>query len=214
MKVGDKSKATLSREDALAGVPEDELTPKVHEALAALMNETKILRAELDQMRKTMVDLERLADRDPMLDLLNRRAFIRELERTLAMIDRHAISASLIFVDLNDLKKINDSMGHAAGDAALSYVASSLAGNVRQVDYVGRLGGDEFGVLLTHAPLHRAQGKARLLSKAVSDHPVRWKEHVFTVNVSCGVVEIVEGLSAEEAMERADQAMYAAKAQK
>ena len=193
---------------SLAGIPEAELTPRVRDALGSLMKEVQTLRDQLVWSQERIDELERLADSDPMLDIFNRRAFVRELDRTLGLIDRYAMKASLVFVDLNDLKKINDTMGHGAGDAALAHVADMLCASVRQTDAVGRLGGDEFGVLLTQADQQTAEMKAEQLSNAVSSRPVQWKDRAFTAHVSCGVVEIAKGLSADEAMERADNAMY------
>lgn len=198
----------------LAGVPEAELTPKVREALVSLMQEVQSLRDQLAWSQERITELERLADSDPMLDTFNRRAFVRELDRTLGLIDRYGMKASLVFVDLNDLKKINDAKGHGAGDAALAHVARVLSANVRQSDAVGRLGGDEFGVILTQADQQTAEIKAAQLSAAVSASPVDWKDGPFTAHVSCGVVEIAKGVSADEAMEKADNAMYAVKAGK
>ncbi|GJL93007.1 GGDEF domain-containing protein [Hyphococcus sp.] len=198
----------------LAGVPEAELTPRVREALVSLMQEVQSLREQIAWSQERIEDLERLADSDPMLDIFNRRAFVRELDRALGLIDRYSMKASLVFVDLNDLKKINDKMGHGAGDAALTHVANVLSANVRQSDAVGRLGGDEFGVLLTQADQPTAELKAAQLTSAVAANPVAWKDGSFTAHVSCGVVEIAKGLSADEAMERADNAMYEVKSRK
>lgn len=198
----------------LLGVPEAELTPLVRKALMSLLTELQELRAELTQARKRLDELEKLADRDALLDILNRRAFARELDRALAMIDRYAMRASLVFIDLNDLKKINDTMGHGAGDAALLHVAGALASNVRQTDAVGRLGGDEFGVLLMQAGKETAEKKAEQLAALVSATPVAWKGKPFTAHVSWGAVEIGPGHSAAQTMERADSAMYAAKRRK
>ncbi|WP_425409146.1 GGDEF domain-containing protein [Hyphococcus sp.] len=198
----------------IAGIPEKELTPKVREALTSLMQEVQSLRDELAQSRARMSELEKLADHDPMLDVYNRRAFVRELDRIMAMIDRYDMRASLVFIDLNDLKKINDGMGHGAGDAALSHIAIIVAANVRQTDVLGRLGGDEFGLLLTQTDQETAEKKAEELTKAIAEIPVKWNGDQFTAKVSCGVVEIVKGQSAVEAMERADSAMYEVKARK
>lgn len=199
---------------SLAGIPEAELTPRVREALVTLMQEVQSLRDQLSWSQERINELERLADSDPLLDIYNRRAFVRELDRALAMIERYDMKASLVFVDLNDLKKINDQMGHGAGDAALTHVAMTLKGNVRQTDAVGRLGGDEFGVILTQADQQTAEVKASQLTSAVSARPVEWKAGNFVAHVSCGVVEIAKGQSADEAMERADSAMYEVKARK
>ncbi|WP_411820142.1 GGDEF domain-containing protein [Hyphococcus formosus] len=197
---------------SLGGIPEAELTPKVREALVALMTEVQTLRTELSQARESIYELERLADRDPLLDLFNRRAFVRELNRSLAMIERYGMTASLIFIDLNELKTINDTLGHAAGDAALQHVSRVLIDNIRQTDVIGRLGGDEIGLLLNQADQQTGELKAVQLTKAVAAEPVQWKGESFTARISCGVVEIAKGLSADEAMERADNAMYEVKA--
>ena len=102
------SSAAPADQITLAGVPEAELTPRVREALISLMQEVQSLRDQLTWSQERINELERLADSDPMLDIYNRRAFVRELDRALGMIDRYGMKASLIFVDLNDLKKIND----------------------------------------------------------------------------------------------------------
>jgi diguanylate cyclase (GGDEF)-like protein len=195
----------------LMGIPSVELTPKVRSALMTLMAEVQELRAELRGVRSRISDLEELADRDPLLDIFNRRAFVRELDRVLAMIDRYGVRASLIFVDLNDLKKINDGKGHAAGDAALGLVADVITANIRQTDAVGRLGGDEFGVLLLQSDQTQAEKKAQHLSDALAGKIVNWRDGPFGIGISWGAVEIVKGVSAEQAMERADSAMYEAK---
>ena len=198
----------------IAGIPETELTPRVREALMSLMSEVQSLRDQLSWSQERINELERLADSDPMLDIYNRRAFVRELDRALAMIERYGMKASLVFVDLNDLKKINDTMGHGAGDTALAHVANVLSSNLRQSDALGRLGGDEFGVLLNQADQKIAELKAVELTNAVAAIPVQWKGGPFTAHVSCGVVEISQGQSADEAMERADSAMYEVKSRK
>lgn len=201
-------------EISLLGVPEADLSPKVRSVLLSLVNDIRELRAELEQTRARVNELEELADRDPMLDIFNRRAFTRELDRALAMIDRYKVSASLIFIDLNDLKKINDNLGHGAGDAALNHVAAMLSANVRQTDVVARLGGDEFAVLLMQADKSVATEKAAAVSALISAQPVQWDGEPFNAAVSWGAVEIKQGVSAQEAMNNADEAMYAAKRDK
>jgi len=201
-------------EVVLMGIPSAELTPKVREALMSLMSEVQELRSELRGAQERLGDLEKLADHDPLLDIFNRRAFARELDRMLAMIDRYDIRAGLIFVDLNDLKKINDKLGHAAGDAALAVVAETISSHIRQTDAVGRLGGDEFGVLLLQSNQAQTENKARELSDTLAGKKVEWGDGWFGVSVSWGAVEILKGVSAEQAMERADSAMYEAKRSK
>ena len=196
------------------GVPEADLTPNVRAACTALIEEARALRDALAEARGRISELEGLADRDPLLDTLNRRAFARELDRALAMIDRYGSRVSLLFIDLNDLKTINDEKGHAAGDAALVHVAEILAANVRQADVVARLGGDEFAVLLLQADASIAAAKGREVASLVAARPVAWDGAAFKVAVSWGAAEIDQGVSAQDAMSLADKAMYAAKKSK
>lgn len=210
------SAPTNAAADAVSvmGVPAAELTPKVRAALISLIEDIQVLRGELNEARNRIGELETLADRDPMLDIFNRRAFARELDRALGMIDRYQLRASLVFVDLNDLKKINDERGHAAGDAALAHVAETLTTNVRQTDVVARLGGDEFALLLLQADEGIATVKAQSIAAKVAEKPVEWDGEPFTAAVSWGAVEIRKGVSAQEVMNLADEAMYEAKKMK
>lgn len=196
---------------SIAGIPDAELTPRVREALVSLMKEVQALREELVQARAKVSELEKIADSDPHLAVLNRRAFVRELNRALAMVDRYGHPSSLVFVDVNDLKKINDRWGHAAGDLALDRVATALAANIRQTDAVGRLGGDEFGLILTQTDQATARVKADSLAELVASEPLDWRGEKFSAQISCGVVEIAKGATADQALESADGAMYEVK---
>lgn len=205
---------TPAAELEMLGVPDAELTPRVREALLGLIEEIRQLRRDMASMRERVSELETLADRDPMLNVLNRRAFARELDRALAMIDRYDVRASLVFVDLNDLKGINDRRGHAAGDDALVHVADCLTSNVRQTDSVARLGGDEFAILLLQADKQIASAKAAQIAQLIAQAPVDLAGEAQTVSVSWGAVEIRPGVSAQEALNLADEAMYEAKRMK
>lgn len=198
-------------EISIAGIPPEELTPRVREALTTLVAEVQKLRDELASTRARIGELEHLADTDPLLGVSNRRAFVRDLNRAIAMAERYETPSALVFADLNDLKKINDRYGHAAGDAALAHVASVLSENIRQTDAVGRLGGDEFGIILTQNDQATARQKARMLADLVAATPVEWKGETFTARISCGVVEIRKGATIEEALQLADTAMYEVK---
>ena len=160
---------TLAPSASVLGIPEDEFTPKVRDAIMGLMSEVDSLRRELNQTRMRLDDMEKAADQDGMLPLLNRRAFVRELTRTIAVTGRYKTPASLVYFDLNHLKKTNDTYGHAAGDAVLAHFADVLVAHVRDSDYVGRLGGDEFGVLLSHADQNQALKMADSLAKALKE---------------------------------------------
>ncbi len=193
---------------SIAGVPEAELTPRVRAALTALMEEVASLRRELAAARERMGELEELARTDPLTGVLNRRAFVAELDRALAIVQRYGHPASLVFIDLDNLKKINDRHGHAAGDAALAHAAALIGGNIRATDAFGRLGGDEFAIILTNTPKDVAIEKAAALSVLVRDSE---SPGDFDVSITSGVVEISPDLTAESALIAADQIMYAEK---
>jgi diguanylate cyclase (GGDEF)-like protein len=196
---------------SVLGIPESEFTPRVRDAIMSLMGEVDSLRRELAQTRAQLDEAEKSADQDQLLPLLNRRAFVRELTRYIAFTDRYNTPASLIYFDMNHLKKINDSRGHAAGDAALRHFAETLLSHVRDSDCVGRLGGDEFGVLLTHAAQDQALKKADVLAEALRATPVMWDGEEIPVSFSYGAFELKPGDNADLAMARADEAMYAQK---
>lgn len=195
----------------IAGVPEAELTPKVRAALVSLLEEVAALRRDIAAMRARMVELESLADRDPLLGVLNRRAFVAMLERSLALLERYNQPASLIFIDVDGLKRINDEFGHSAGDAALRVIAETVLANVRQTDVFGRLGGDEFGLILTNARSAEAAAKAEALRDLVRHRSITVDEREAALSVSVGFIEIPAGASAEAALASADAAMYARK---
>jgi len=196
------------------GIPQDEFTPRVRDAIMTLMAEVDSLKRELDKTRDRLDEAEKNADRDQLLPVLNRRAFVRELSRTISIGSRYQTPASLIYFDLNDFKIINDSYGHAAGDSVLSNFARVLGENVRDSDTVGRLGGDEFGVLLSHADQSQAHKKADQLAVRLRAAPVSWNGVILNVSFAYGAFELKDGLSPDAAMARADEAMYAHKRQK
>jgi diguanylate cyclase (GGDEF)-like protein len=197
---------------SVMGIPEVELTPKVRAAIMALMREVESLRNDLQRHKARLADLERLADLDDLVEMRNRRAFVRELARALSHAERYGSSASLLFFDLNGFKEINDSFGHAAGDAALIQVAKSLMRNVRESDVVGRLGGDEFGVILAQTNEKLAREKAESLADKIAGEKFVWEKKTFKLQVAYGVYALKPGEDPGEALAAADRAMYTHKA--
>jgi diguanylate cyclase (GGDEF)-like protein len=196
---------------SVLGIPEAEFTPKVRDAIMGLMGEVDALRRELTQTRVRLDEVEKAADQDQLVPLRNRRAFVRELTRYIAFTGRYNTPASLIYFDLNLLKKVNDTHGHAAGDAVLQHFSKVLLSHVRDSDCVARLGGDEFAVLLSHANQDQALKKADILATALSESPTIWDGKEIPVTFSYGAFELKAGDNADIAMARADEAMYAQK---
>ena len=176
--------------------------------LRRLTEEVARLRAEVEALTERLVEAEQLADRDVLTPLLNRRAFLREVQRAIAVSRRHDIPASIIYFDLDGFKLVNDRHGHAAGDAALVAVAKRLCADVRESDVVGRLGGDEFAVLLLHADAHMATIKARALQAMIASEPILSEDLSFHLGATFGVRQIGGSDTAEQAIAEADAVMY------
>jgi len=189
-------------------IPVGELTPNVETAVKTLMAEVDRLRQELVHSQQKVEELEFIADEDPLVHVLNRRAFDRELNRALAYARRYAMTASFIYIDLNDFKQVNDEYGHGAGDEVLKYVGKTLGENVRSSDVVGRLGGDEFGVILVQADAAVAKMKVEDLVAKISASPVVHEGAEIFVGVSVGIAVFGADDDVASLVTRADKAMY------
>jgi diguanylate cyclase (GGDEF)-like protein len=171
--------------------------------------EVESLRAQVKALTEQLAAAEHLADRDVLTPLLNRRAFLREVQRAIAMARRYRSPACVIYFDLDGFKAINDRHGHAGGDAALIAVGERLLAAVREEDFVGRIGGDEFAVLLQRADAESAGHKAEALREAISHASVTGPGgETIKIGVTYGVREIAGADSAEQALAEADVAMY------
>jgi len=196
---------------SVLGIPENEFTPRVRDAIVTLMTEVASLRRELQQTRERLDEAEKTADQDHLLPVLNRRAFVRELTRHMSFASRYGTPASLIYFDLDGFKLVNDTHGHAAGDAVLAHVADIMLASVRDSDSVGRLGGDEFGILLNHASQEQAHRKAAFLAETLNARPTQWQGRAIPIGFSYGAFELQQGDDPIVVMARADEAMYAQK---
>lgn len=195
---------------SVMGIPEAEFTPRVRDAIMTLMAEVDALRRDLERANARLNELEQLANEDPLVPINNRRAFVRELERTVAYAQRYGGTASLIYMDMDGLKQINDQYGHAAGDAAIKRVARTLLENTRRSDVVGRLGGDEFGVILAQADGAVAQQKAENLANAIASAPLVFDGQDIPLSVAFGCHTLGSG-DPSHALAAADREMYARK---
>lgn len=169
------------------------------------------LKTKLAAAQARIDELQAWADTDFLLNIYNRRGFERELARSLAYIKRYGATGALIVLDVDRLKPVNDTYGHAAGDAVLKGVVEVLMRHVRSSDVVGRLGGDEFGLLLWNLSEADAQTKAAALETAIDNLTFVFKGQAVRAGASAGVALLGPMDSAEEALERADRAMYARK---
>ncbi len=148
---------------------------------------------------------------DMLTGLKNRRAFDEELGRQFAQRQRQGVLFSLIMIDIDHFKVFNDVHGHLSGDLVLRSVAQVLSSILREMDMVFRFGGDEFAVICPGSKLHEAAVGAERVRQAVADHAVSLKQGDAQVTISLGVAEVVRPEIAEGLIQRADDALYAAK---
>jgi diguanylate cyclase (GGDEF)-like protein/PAS domain S-box-containing protein len=169
---------------------------------------------DITELRGLARQMSYQATHDALTGLANRREFERRLEESIDSGHRGDGQHVLCYLDLDHFKLVNDTSGHVAGDGMLREVAKLLRDAVRDSDTVGRLGGDEFGLLLIGCPLDKARQIADDLCRAVSDYRFVWKDKIFNIGVSVGLVEISrESGTLEELLAAADTACYVAKKQ-
>lgn len=199
---------------SVMGIPESEFTPRVRDAIMTLMQEVDRFRQELERAKQRIDHLEKLAEYDPLTPVLNRRGFVREMTRIKSFVDRYNTPAALVFFDLDNFKPVNDRFGHAAGDAVLLRVTQVLVEHTRDSDVVGRLGGDEFGVILVNTGAETAMAKAEKLAATIAAQQFHSGAAVYNVTASFGIHVLQPGDDPATALARADEAMYASKRRK
>ena len=152
------------------------------------------------------------ATHDALTGLINRREFERRLDEAMDSAHSDDVAHMLFYMDLDRFKAVNDSCGHMAGDNMLREVAALIKDQVRDSDFVGRLGGDEFGALLIGCPIEKARQIAADICSAVADYRFVWKDKIFDIGISVGLVEISHTSGTlQDVMAAADSACYVAK---
>jgi diguanylate cyclase (GGDEF)-like protein len=212
------SRAAKSRKTAVAGRKVALRRTQTASAPRPAANDAKStirrLRAQLAEAQARIGELRASADTDFLLDILNRRGFERELNRSIAYIKRYHASGALIVLDVDRLKPVNDAFGHAAGDQVLKAIVATVLSQVRASDVVGRLGGDEFAVLLWNLSETDAKAKAASLEEAIGRLTFVFRGSNVTAGASAGVAVLGPHAEAGRALEEADSAMYVRKAQR
>ncbi len=193
------------------GVPLEQLTPQVRAALARLQAQIDALRSDRAQLNQRLRQAEDLADTDTLVPVFNRRAFVRELTRVMSFAQRYDVQASVVYFDLDGFKQINDRYGHPAGDAILKAVAQVLLTHIRESDLAGRVGGDEFAVILAKAGPTDARLKGQQLADAIREMKVPYQGQMLSVGAAFGAYTFAPNDTPELALSRADEAMYALK---
>ncbi|WP_223290411.1 GGDEF domain-containing protein [Nitratidesulfovibrio sp. SRB-5] len=168
----------------------------------------------LRELQKAVEELAHQRDHDPLTGLMNRRAFLRQVELELQRVHRGGAELCLAMLDLDDFKRVNDTWGHACGDLVLRRMADLLRDATRAYDVAARIGGEEFVLLLPGATPMRAQALLERLLQDMRDETFECRGATFRISFSAGIAGC-KGATvcrAEELLDRADKALYEAKA--
>ncbi len=188
-----------------------EMTHKLLEANVLLSNELQEARTQIAKKQQELEIYVSEARTDTLTGLRNRRSFNEEINRQFAQRQRQGITFSLLMIDVDHFKKFNDTYGHLAGDLVLRSVARMLTNTLREMDIVCRYGGEEFAVICPGSMLTQAAAGAERVRAAIEASEITLKEGTVRVTVSIGVAEVDEAEIAEGLIQRADNALYAAK---
>jgi diguanylate cyclase (GGDEF)-like protein len=160
---------------------------------------------------KLFEKIQRQAMTDGLTGLANHRRFYEILERELWRSRRYGGQISVIMIDIDNLKKINDAYGHRAGDKVIKEISKKITLGIRQVDTAARYGGDEFAIILPKTPLSDALVAAERMVEVVAHSPITWRKEQIGLSISVGLGQYDAEISPEEITSRSDQALYMAK---
>jgi diguanylate cyclase (GGDEF)-like protein len=170
-----------------------------------------VLEQEISALKTDLAEMEQYAYRDPLTGLSNRRNFIESLENRIARCQRYGENCALLFLDVNDLKAVNDQHGHGAGDALLVRLAEILRRQTRASDVAARIGGDEFALLLDHLDADQVENKIAYLVTQFSHENCTYAGKKLPFGAAIGYCFVGPKDTVEDLMSHADAAMYRAK---
>lgn len=190
-------------------VEDKEVLEKISLLNNALSNKSRKLAKKNKKLEKANERIEKLSKTDVLTGLANRRHFMDYFEKMISQAQRHSNPISLVMIDLDKFKDINDTYGHQAGDDVLSALGSLLSRETRKEDLAGRIGGEEFAVILTQTDIEKADNYAERIRKEINQLEI--DSVPAEITASLGVSEIKDGDDSESLLKRADAALYEAK---
>lgn len=188
-----------------------ELIAQITSANQRLKQRLESAEATLKTQARDLEDSLSEARTDALTGLLNRRAFDEESNRRWAHWQRKEQPYSLMLMDIDHFKQVNDRYGHDAGDKVLQEVAARLNSVMRQTDYLARIGGEELAILIPEADWHSIVSVAHKVLQAVRSTPIVYGSLEIDITMSCGLMPAIHAQSPEELLKGADEALYAAK---
>lgn len=172
------------------------------------------LQQENDALRAAMKELERVAERDTLTPLYNRRHFLASIKKRLLELDVGAERGAVVFMDVNQLKAINDRYGHAAGDSALVEIAARVNSHIHSGEVAARIGGDEFGLILDVADLVGAERRVNEIRSTLQSSKAEFEGVEISLSACFGTAMLRGGESGVSILALADREMYSAKYRK
>ncbi len=203
--------AQAAPEPAVQAEEPRDWSASARDLIDSLMIENERLQEQVHALGLELREAQDMADADVLTPTLNRRAFLREVGRAMADCRRYGEEACLIYVDMDGFKSINDTYGHSAGDAALTHVAELLKASTREGDAIGRMGGDEFAVLLRRADLKSSRIKAMKLEAELALGTFQYNGLYLKCGGSFGVRAYTGQATPEAWLSEADAAMFLVK---
>ena len=174
-------------------------------AQEALREVNLTLEAKIEARTK---ELHQQANTDPLTSILNRRAILRDVDNEIKRCQRHGQTCSILMLDVDYFKQVNDSYGHQVGDDVLVKIADTISNTCRQTDFVGRYGGEEFLIVLPQTDSMQAKDLAERIRENVA---ALSGDYAFDVSCSIGIAALSEGNDMHTLIKRADEAVYEAK---
>jgi len=212
--IADMGAQLTERENDMTAVLRTELTARVNELVEANSGLRRDLASAQERLAVQCATLQRLSAEsrhDCLTQLPNRRAFEERLVELFGRHQRYGEEFVMVIFDVDKFKSFNDNYGHAAGDAVLAAIAKVVSERRRSTDFVARIGGEEFALLLTHTTLGKAEQCVAGYRKAIEFTTVQTNGQRLCVTASFGAAEVLPGENACDLKERADRALYAAK---
>jgi diguanylate cyclase (GGDEF)-like protein len=203
-----EKKQRISERLAMLGIPETEMTSSVNLAVSALLEKLDDMNRDLSRTKESLAEIERLVDVDCVAPIPNRRAFMRRLSWAITMHERYGHPSTILYFDINDFKNINDEYGHAAGDIAIRHISQLLTTTMRESDFLARIGGDEFAVIMYYANEDAARKRGGTIAEKLQKTPFVYNGKHLSVTAAYGYYSIKSGDDAEAALAAADMSMY------
>lgn len=193
---------------AMLGIPDAEMTESVKLAVSALLEKLDDTSRELSRTKENLSEMEQLVDVDCVAPIPNRRAFMRRLSWAITMHERYGHPSTILYFDINDFKEINDNHGHAAGDLAIRHISQLLTNSMRESDFLARIGGDEFAIIMYYASEEDAKKRGEIIAAKLHDTPFIFAGKKLDLSTACGAYSVRSGDDAESCLAAADMSMY------